>query len=192
VKRAGRVCRSIMHGAECRAKAEDAETTLKTADKRFERALQLVLAFALAGVALPGAGKQTQTAPKVQEQFAPLIRSVKGPDLFRAYCAPCHGLDGRGAGPAAPALKAKLPDLTLLARNNRRQFPAARVRQTIMGDIVATPHGSREMPMWGPIFHQVESDVDWGDVRLSNLVEYLRSIQSVRASNAPSGAELYK
>src|SRR5208283_5705448 len=125
----------------------DEETTVKTANNKFSRALQFVLALALLGVALPGAGKQTQTAPKVQEQFAPLIRSVEGPDLFRVYCAPCHGLDARGRGPAAPALKAKLPDLTLLASKNRGQFPEARVRQAIMGDIVLAAHGSREMPI---------------------------------------------
>ena len=162
------------------------------ADKRFKRGLQLVLTLALAGVVLPGAGKQAQTAPKAEEQFTPLIRSVEGPDLFRAYCAPCHGLDAKGAGPAAPALKAKVPDLTLLARNNRGQFPAAYVRQMIMGDKVVAAHGSREMPIWGPIFHQIEEDVDWGNVRMENLVKYLQSIQSIAASNAPSGAELYK
>jgi mono/diheme cytochrome c family protein len=62
----------------------------------------------------------------------------------------------------------------------------------IMGDKVVAAHGSREMPIWGPIFHQVEADMDWGNVRLSSLVEYLKSIQTTAASGAPSGAELYK
>jgi hypothetical protein len=102
-------------------------------------------------------------------------------------------MDAKGAGPAAAALKAKVPDLTLLSRNNRKQFPTVRVRQAIMGDRVMAVHGSREMPIWGPIFHQVESDMDWGNVRLSNLVQYLQSIQSITpAPTAPSGAELYQ
>ena len=79
---------------------------MRTADKRFKRALQLVLTLALVGVVLPGVGKQTQTAPNVKEQFTPLIRSVEGPDLFRAFCTPCHGVDAKGGGPAAAALKA--------------------------------------------------------------------------------------
>jgi len=31
--------------------------------------------------------------------------------------------------------------------------------------------------------------MDWGNVRLANLVDYLQSIQSITASNIPSGAE---
>lgn len=161
-------------------------------DKRFKKVLQLVLVLVIIGVVLPGVGKQIQTAPNVEQQSPPLIRSVEGPDLFRAYCTPCHGSDAKGAGPAAPALKAKVPDLTLLASNNRGEFPATRVRQTIMGDKVVAAHGSREMPIWGPVFHQVEADMDWGNVRLSSLVKYLESIQTSAASHAPSGAELYK
>jgi mono/diheme cytochrome c family protein len=153
---------------------------------------QLVLAVALASVVLSGAGGQTQTTPNAEEQLPPLIRSIRGPDLFRAYCASCHGLDAKGAGPVAPSLKAKVPDLTLLESNNRGQIPTVRVRQIIMGDEVMAAHGSREMPIWGPIFHQVEGDMDWGNVRLENLVKYLESIQSTRGSKAPSGAERYK
>ncbi|HKO05196.1 MAG TPA: c-type cytochrome [Candidatus Acidoferrales bacterium] len=182
---------TIVHGEESWAGTGDEEATVKMEQRRFQRASPLVLAIALAGVLLPGAGGQTPTAPKAEAQLPPLIRSVKGLDLFRAYCASCHGLDGRGAGPAAPALKARVPDLTLLAAKNQKQFPAVRVRQMIMGDIAMAAHGSREMPVWGPIFHQVESDVDWGNVRLASLLEYLQSIQSLSASNSPSGEELY-
>ena len=163
---------------------------MKTANERLKRASQLALTVVLAGVVLSGAGKQTQTAPNADEQSPPLIRSVEGPDLFRAYCASCHGVAAKGNGPAAPALKAKVPDLTLLARNNRGTFPAARVREAIMGDKVVA-HGSREMPIWGPIFHQIEWDIDRGNVRLDNLVKFLESIQTIAGSNPPSGAELY-
>jgi mono/diheme cytochrome c family protein len=163
-----------------------------TTDKRFKRAFPFALAVSLVGVVLLAAGNQTQTAPNAGEQSTPLIRSVKGPDLFRAYCAPCHGLDAKGGGPASAALKAKLPDLTLLSRKNQGQFPAARVREVIMGEQVVVAHGSREMPIWGPIFHQVEADEDWGNVRLDNLVDYLESIQSIGGSSSSSGAKLYK
>jgi hypothetical protein len=33
------------------------------------------------------------------------------------------------------------------------------------------------MPIWGAIFHQVERDRDFGEIRLQNLINYLESIQ---------------
>jgi mono/diheme cytochrome c family protein len=126
---------------------------------------------------LVAVGMCAQTPPNTQEQLERLIYSVKGPDLFRAHCAACHGEDAKGSGPLASALKSKVPDLTVLAKNNSGQFPSAGVRRMIAGDKVAVSHGSREMPIWGPIFHQIESDQDFGNVRLENLVKYLESIQ---------------
>jgi hypothetical protein len=38
-------------------------------------------------------------------------------------------------------------------------------------------HGSREMPVWAPVFHDVEWDQDLGEVRLDNITRYLQSIQ---------------
>ena len=153
------------------------------------RTLRLVLLL-VAGVFLGGCNVDSQSAPAEPNQPLPeLIQSLEGPDLFRTYCAPCHGLDAKGGGPAAPALKARVPDLTLLSQNNGGRFPSARVRETISGDRLAESHGSREMPVWGPIFHQVEADTDWGNVRLENLVKFLESIQS---SSQVSGTGLYK
>jgi mono/diheme cytochrome c family protein len=163
------------------------ETTVKLAEKRFNGFLQLVPAIATVSVAILAASQQTQSAPSAEGQPSLLIHSIEGPDLFRAYCAACHGVDAKGTGPAAHALKARMPDLTSLARKNHGQFPAARVRETIMGEQVVAAHGSREMPIWGPVFHQVEGDVDWGNVRLENLVKYLESIQPIRNPNAPPG-----
>ena len=31
-----------------------------------------------------------------EKQLPPLIRSVDGPDLYRAYCASCHGRERQG------------------------------------------------------------------------------------------------
>jgi mono/diheme cytochrome c family protein len=114
------------------------------------------------------------------EKQQTLIRSLDGADLYRAYCASCHGKNGKGDGPVAPALKATMPDLTVIAKNNGGNFPAARVRRIIIGEGMIASHGSREMPVWGPIFHQVEEDVDRGPVRLENLVKYLESLQTIK------------
>lgn len=120
----------------------------------------------------------TQERPSGQKAYENLIYSVKGPDLFRAHCAACHGIDGKGGGPVAPTLKIKPANLTVIAKNNGGIFPEARVRKIISGDDPSLlPHGTREMPIWGPIFHQIEADQDFGNVRLQNLIQYLESIQ---------------
>ena len=66
---------------------------------------------------------------------------------YETKCAVCHGVDGRGLGPYAEQLKRKLPDLTLLARNNGGVFPASRTYETIEG--AGKGHGTRDMPVWG-------------------------------------------
>lgn len=118
-----------------------------------------------------------QDAPPVRAQDQSAILPLDGAKIFRNYCATCHGASGNGDGPVAPFLKAKVPQLTTLARRNHGQFPADRVRGIIAGDDLRPGHGSREMPVWGPIFHQIEYDRDLGNVRLQNVTEYLRTIQ---------------
>ncbi len=173
------------------------------------RIAMVCLIAALSGAAVAVAEARTRTdsqnaqqPPETGNQQS-LIRSLEGVDLYRAYCASCHGKTGKGDGPVAPELKATVPDLTAIARNNGGEFPEARVRRIIIGEGMIASHGSWEMPVWGPIFHQIEEDVDRGNVRLENLVKYLESIQSPRSSkeaqreevsaeNVPTGAQLYK
>jgi mono/diheme cytochrome c family protein len=105
------------------------------------------------------------------------ILPLDGAKIFRNYCASCHGVNGNGDGPVAAALKTKVPMLTTLAQRNHGVFPTARVRRIIAGDENHAAHGSREMPVWGPVFHQIENDQDLGYVRLQNVTEYLISFQ---------------
>lgn len=138
----------------------------------------VVLLAVVFGCAFAAIGARSQSTAPGDSQFTPLIHSVEGPELFRAYCASCHGLDAKGSGPVAPALKAKVPDLTLLMQKHGGKFPSALVRKTIVGDDQVLSHGTRMMPVWGPVFHQVEEDVDRGHVRVENLVNYLQSLQA--------------
>lgn len=137
-----------------------------------------------AGLGAPRSQQQEESA----QQYQQLIRSVEGPDLYRADCASCRGKDGKGNGPAAATLKATVPDLTTIAASNDGNFPVARIKRIILGEGMIASHGSREMPVWGPVFHQVEEDVDRGNVRLQNLVAYLESIQTVHDAVRPSEA----
>jgi mono/diheme cytochrome c family protein len=118
-----------------------------------------------------------QNAPPVETPDQSTILPLDGARIFRNYCASCHGVNGAGGGPVASALKTKVPSLTTLARRNHGTFPTDRVRRIIAGDENRAAHGSREMPVWGPIFHQIQNDQDLGYVRLQNVTEYLMSIQ---------------
>jgi mono/diheme cytochrome c family protein len=155
---------------------------VKWPSEKLHMGSRMLSVLAFSSFVLASDGATPQAAPKPQEktkaELEQLIYSVKGPELFRAHCAACHGSDAKGGGPMALVLKTKVPDLTVLAKKNGGQFPSARVSHTIMGDDVVMSHGSREMPIWGPIFHQIESDQDFGNVRLQNLLKYLESIQA--------------
>jgi mono/diheme cytochrome c family protein len=109
------------------------------------------------------------------------ISDVSGSATFNAYCAVCHGPAGKGDGPAAKALVkpplVKLPvDLTQLTKKNNGKFPAAAVKMHITGDTVVAAHGTRDMPMWGPVFKSTEGNT--AELRLKNVVDYIESIQA--------------
>jgi len=118
-----------------------------------------------------------QGNPKINKVGAVPTSPASGQEMFRAYCASCHGVEGAGDGPAAPALKMPPTDLTSLSRKNGGTFPAMRVRNSIK-DGAPPEHGSKEMPVWGPILSSVSGDNSGVvDQRVSNLVKYLQSIQ---------------
>ena len=68
---------------------------------------------------------------------------------YQAHCAACHGIDGKGNGPASDELKTHPPDLTLLAMNNNGVFPYKAITEVIDGRKTFKVHGTREMPIWG-------------------------------------------
>ncbi len=110
-----------------------------------------------------------------------LIDSIQGKDLFKAYCASCHGSNAKGKGPMASALKTTPADLTRISVRNGGVFPLMRVQKIITGlELPPAGHGSSEMPVWGPIFSQITRDVDLGHVRIDNLTRYLRDIQEMK------------
>ena len=118
-----------------------------------------------------------QQAPTITHTPPANTDPTSGVQMYRSYCAVCHGVDGTGNGPAAPALKRVPSDLTQLAKKNGGQFPDFRVSNIITGDAAVTAHGSREMPMWGDVFRTLQRDDMVVKLRVHNLVDYLASIQ---------------
>ena len=75
-----------------------------------------------------------------------------GSEMYKSYCASCHGPEGKGNGPAAEALKVPPTDLTALAQKNGGKYPAMKVAAVIRGEDSTAAHGSKEMPIWGDLF----------------------------------------
>jgi mono/diheme cytochrome c family protein len=127
-----------------------------------------------------------QTAPaqktKVTSKAAAPIVSAEGKDNFEAYCAVCHGKEGKGDGPAAPAMKSPVPNLTTMAKRNNGKFDPVHAEQVIRraGSLPTPAHGVETMPIWGEIFKT--EDQAKATLRIRNLVDYLRSIQEPATS----------
>jgi len=137
----------------------------------------LQAAVLLAGLFAAASTSPDEKAKTQQHDPGRLIQSLNGPEIYRAHCATCHGVEGKGDGPVAPALTTKMPDLSTISQRSGGVFPVGRVRKIMLGEEIIAGHGSREMPVWGPIFHQIEEDRDYGEVRLQNITNYLKSMQ---------------
>jgi mono/diheme cytochrome c family protein len=116
-------------------------------------------------------------APTIKTAPAVPLASVGGKENFEAYCAVCHGKDGKGTGPAAPAMKVPVPDLTTLAARNKGKFDATAVEYVVKGTgKMSTPaHGVETMPIWGDVFRA--EDRGTNTLRMTNIVKYVQSLQ---------------
>jgi mono/diheme cytochrome c family protein len=94
-----------------------------------------------------------------------------GEAMFKAYCAACHGVTGKGDGPAFDLLKKRPADLTQLARKHDGSFPATEVMTFIS-------HGSHDMPVWGTLFRSLTPDNEAvPTIRVRVLTEYIKTLQ---------------
>ncbi len=120
-----------------------------------------------------------QTPPVVKHVPIANAPSNSGKEMFKTYCAVCHGTDGKGNGPAASAMKVPPTDLTALAQKNGGKYPAAHVASVIRGQATLPSHGSQDMPIWGQLFSSIsqghEAQVQQ---RTTNLVTYIETLQA--------------
>jgi mono/diheme cytochrome c family protein len=154
------------------------------------RARHLALAL---GVAAGLVGFRASSVAAGAQQPPPiLIDSLAGRDSFQLYCAPCHGVSGRGDGPVASELRTRPSDLTLLAQRSGGTYPADRVRAFVIGTGRALPaHGTTEMPVWGRMFRSFESDARVRE-RIANLIKYIESIQAPSTAVEDTGSRLFR
>ena len=104
--------------------------------------------------------------------------STNGKQMYTSYCAPCHGVDARGHGPVAPALKTPPPDLTVLSRNNNGKFPDTHIVTVLQNGTDIPVHGTAQMPVWGPILGKMnQTNPQELLLRISNLSRYLETLQ---------------
>jgi len=119
----------------------------------------------------------SQTAT-IKETKAKPTAAISGKDLYREYCAVCHGGNGRGDGPAARALKKTPTDLTAIAKANNGRFPEATFLAVMRGERDIPAHGSGEMPIWGSIFSKMSPTPEMTQTRLHGLMNYIEEMQA--------------
>src|SRR5215471_6161129 len=104
-----------------------------------------------------------------------------GQQEYQAYCAACHGAQGKGDGPMSTILAVPPADLTQIRKKNGGEFPFWRVYKVIDGRDMVRGHGARGMPVWGAYFLSEEGggylDEDRVIGRVLGLAHYLESIQ---------------
>ena len=142
--------------------------------------LILIFTVLVVSTCMVAAQEKTPDQSKTVIQHVPITSTspVSGKEMYTAYCAVCHGTDGKGGGPAASALKVPPTDLTQLSKNNGDKYPALKVTSTIRGTADLPAHGSKDMPVWGELFWSMSRGHE-GQVqqRVANLTHYIETLQ---------------
>jgi mono/diheme cytochrome c family protein len=147
--------------------------------RRIMKYQTLLIAAVVLGL---GTLAQAQNAkPTIKSEALKDTAADSGSEMFRTYCAVCHGPNGRGDGPAASALKKQPADLTQLTTKNAGKFPALRIAGYIEGNQVVAAHGTRDMPIWGKLFRSLgptDSSDATTKLRIHNITNYVETLQA--------------
>jgi mono/diheme cytochrome c family protein len=104
---------------------------------------------------------------------------------FVLHCADCHGVNGKGNGPAVQVIPGFKPvDLTRLSKDNSGQFPRQDVYDIIDGRKRLPGHydSDTDMPLWGLTFQPEGREFSNASearvkARISALVDYIEGLQ---------------
>ena len=109
------------------------------------------------------------------------IALKNGHEMYDQLCAVCHGMAGRGDGPAAPALSNPVPDLTQFRAATGSEYHAqlesviAGKNRTVHKDIVG-------MPLWLTEFQYVRRNkfghprTMYANLKIHSLAEYVEEL----------------
>jgi mono/diheme cytochrome c family protein len=142
--------------------------------------------LALAGLLLlavgsaPLVGQEGRTAQGKELKLVSVHYSqpTSGAQMYKNYCAVCHGMQGNGDGPAVAFLKAPPPDLRTLAKRNNGKYPADHIGMTLRLGTGSHAHGTIDMPLWGPLLRTLDVNQSLGELRIHNLTAFIKSLQS--------------
>jgi hypothetical protein len=109
--------------------------------------------------------------------------NVRRQGTYIQYWGSCHGEDGRGGGPVSAYLKIKVPNLTLLKKNNKGIYPMDNVMSAIDGRRTVRAHGDRKMPFGERFSEKKPKAENMPSFRLSSRLNLSRStLQQYRNS----------
>lgn len=151
----------------------------KEAQHRPALATVITAAFLAAALLLPGAAIPATAQQAAAQPATEMRQRVTGGEVYRTYCATCHGPTGRGDGPLASSMKRPPTDLTEIAKRNGAEYPSELVFRTIDGRTPVRGHGGPDMPVWGDAFARSRDGGDAAAVkeRIDSLVEFIRTLQ---------------
>jgi len=135
--------------------------------------------FILASVWLVFLASLARAVPAVNEGQLPSNYMPTGEQMYKQYCATCHGKDGKGHGPLAVVLKTPPANLTTLAKRHDGKFPYEYLENVLQFGPGFPAHGSSDMPTWGSIFRYYDKrDERVVKQRIRALSEYIASLQT--------------
>lgn len=168
----GSVAERVVRTAPCPVLTVREPKAREAIAKAPARVAVMAAALLVAGVMLAPALATPASAQEYKQ-------STTGGEIYRTYCAACHGTSARGDGPLASSMVKKPANLVEIARRNGGQFPTELVFKTIDGRQPVRGHGGPDMPVWGDAFSKAREVGDEERVKavIQSLVEYLDTIQ---------------
>jgi mono/diheme cytochrome c family protein len=107
--------------------------------------------------------------------FSPSLTFAQEPNdgkrMYQAYCSGCHGLSGKGDGPAAKMLPVKPADHTRIEMNKYTD----QYLFEIISKGGASVGKSSQMPAWGGVLKEP---------RVKEIVAYVRALSNGRKETA--------